>query len=94
MNLRKNEKLNGAAGMSRAIRDDYRGAPMKHSGKESDGALLGFLLASVINALVIDGLLHILRSAGVVEWNLSAWQTLGVSSLVMVWRGVERAMRQ
>lgn len=94
MNLRKNEKLNGGASFPRVLRDDYRGAPMESNPKESSGALLGFLVASVINALLIDASLHILRSAGVTEVSLSLWQTLGLSSLLMVWRGVERAMRQ
>jgi hypothetical protein len=94
MNLRKNEKLNGGAAYPRVIRDDFRGAPIKKSDSESSGALLGFLVASAINTLVIDGALHILRSAGVTDVSLSLWQTLGLSSLLMVWRGIERAMRQ
>ena len=55
-------------------------------------AVIGLVLLIVVVALLGGVLAHILHSAGIVAWRLSAWQMLGVSAVLVVLRAIDRAV--
>ncbi len=74
----------------RVIRDFSGGAPRarKETRKRSQtsGALLGVVSVSVFQAVLLWLAVTVLHSAGAVSWQLSAWHSLALSCLYLLWR--------
>lgn len=76
----------------RVLRDFSGGAPTPKKRKQKRNAtgapLFGFLFVVLFQALLLWLAVSVLRSASVIEWQLSAWHCLSLSVLFLLWRSL------
>jgi hypothetical protein len=95
MKSRKINSENPQPNFPRPIRDNLGGAPTRKAPALERGSndkvriFAGFLTLLALCSVLLWLAVAVLHSAGALSWSLSAWQTVALAFLYLLWRSLD-----